>query len=122
MSSFLTPPIVTPNITDRPVREPASEWASSTLDALGPISCAEDQIASNLPTHGLHVPGAFPGSNPKAGDIQQDTENVKDTPIIALQTAKGYVTTSVEDMKRLMENAGDTVRGYLPDSVAAYLR
>jgi hypothetical protein len=48
---------------------------------------------------------------------------VKDTAIGAIQSAKEYVSTlaSVEDVKRLMENTGDTVGGYLPQSVTAYL-
>ena len=43
--------------------------------------------------------------------LQQDVLYVKDVAICALQSAKGYVPTSVEDVKRLIEN---TVGGYLP--------
>ena len=113
-------------ITDNPDGEPNSaDWASSssTLDALaGPISSVEDQIASNPTTPGLHVPGAFPGPYPESGVVQQDIQYVKDTAISALQTAKEYMSTGVEDVKRLIENTGDTVGGYLPQSVTAYLR
>jgi hypothetical protein len=106
----------TQEITNHP-----TEPASSTLDAVGPISSVEDQIASNPTTPGLHVPGAFPGPYPKSG-VVQDIQYVKDTTINALQTAKGYMSTGVEDVKRLIENTGDTVGGYLPQSVTAYLR
>jgi hypothetical protein len=71
-------------------------------------------------TPGLKVPGAFPGPYPKSA-VQQDIQYVKDTAIVALQSAKEYVSTSVEDVKRLIENSGDTVGGYLPQSVTAYL-
>ena len=118
-----TPPLLTQKITDRPVSEPASDWASSTLDALGrPISSISSVGASNPTTPGLHVPGAFPGPYPKSDVVQQDIQYVKDTAVSALQTAKEYMSTSVEDVKRLMENTGDTVGGYLPQSVTAYLR
>jgi hypothetical protein len=119
-------PLITPNLTDRPVHEPSSQWASSTLDALGPISNVqpEDQMASNATTPGLHVPGAFPDAPPNAAVVQQDLQYLKDAALNALQTAKGYVPTNVGlgDVKRLIENTGDTVGGYLPQSVTAYLR
>ena len=120
---MLNPPLSTKNITDRPVSQPASDWASSTLDALGhPISSISNVGASNPTTPGLQVPGAFPGPYPKSDAVQQDIQYVKDTAIGALQSAKEYVSTSVEDVKRLVENTGDTVGGYLPQSVTAYLR
>lgn len=122
---MLNPPLLSPKITDRPVGEPASDWASSTLDALGPTNIStnvEDQIASNPTTPGLHVPGAFPGPYPKSSAVQQDVQYVKDKAISALQSAKDYMSTSVGDVKRLIENTGDTVGGYLPQSVTAYLR
>lgn len=118
---MLSSPLVTPKITDRPVREPASEWAFSTIDALGPVS-SQDQIASNASTPGLQVPGAFPDPYPKAVVVQQDIQYVKDAAFNALQTAKGYMPTSVEDVKRFMEHTGDRVGGYFPQSVTAYLR
>ncbi|KAF8815261.1 hypothetical protein BYT27DRAFT_7334025 [Phlegmacium glaucopus] len=110
-------------VIPKPVREPSSEWSSSTPNAPEPqaVSSPKDQIASNPTTPGLHVPGAFPGNIPKSGDdIQQDTEYVKHVAISAFQTAKGYAPTGVEDIKRLIQNAGDTVGGYLAESVAAY--
>lgn len=121
---MLNSPLANPKITDRPVGEPASDWASSTLNALGPqaTSSVEDQIASNPTTPGLHVPGAFPGPYPKSNVVQQDMQYVKETAINALQTAKEYMSTGVDDVKRLIENTGDTVGGYLPQSVTAYLR
>ena len=76
--------------------------------------------ASNPTTPGLHVPGAFPDLFPKS-DVQQDIQYVKGTAINALQTAKEYMSTGVEDVKRLMENTGDTVGGYLPQTVNALL-
>ena len=100
---MLNPPLVTRTITDHPVVE-------------------DHQIASNPTTPGLHVPGAFPDPYPKSGVDQQDLQYVKDTAINALQTAKEYMSTSVEDVKRLIENTGDTVGGYLPQNVTAYLR
>lgn len=119
---MLNPPPLTQKISDRPVTEPASDWASSTLDALDhPTSSISNIGASNPTTPGLHVPGAFPGPYPKS-DVQQDVQYVKDTAISALQTAKEYMSTSVGDVKRLVENTGDTVGGYLPQSVTAYLR
>lgn len=111
---MLNPPLVTPKITDR---KPAA-----TLDGVGPVSSVEDQTASNPTTPGLHVPGAFPGPYPKSGFVQQDIQYVKDTAISALQTAKEYMPASAEDVKRLIENTGDTVGGYLPQSINAYLR
>jgi hypothetical protein len=107
-----TPPLVTPN----------SEWASSSLSALGPVSHVEGQIDSNLSTPGLHVPGAFPLPHNNDAAIREDTPYFTDAAIGALQTAKAYVPASVEEVKRLIGNAGDTVGGYLPESVAAYLR
>ena len=118
---MLDTPRLTSKLSDYPVREPASEWASSTLNALEPRSYVEDQVASNATTPGLQVPGAFPEPHSKLM-LQQDVLYVKDVAIGALQSAKGYVPTSVEDVKRLIENAGDTVGGYLPQSVTAYLR
>jgi hypothetical protein len=117
---MLNSPLVTPKTTDRLVREPASDWASSTLDALDPIS-SQDQFPSNPTTPGLQIPGAFPGPYPKAIVVQQDIQYVKDTALYALQTAKSYAPASVGDVKRLIENTGETVGGYLPQSVAAYL-
>jgi hypothetical protein len=121
---MLNSPLVTPKITDCPVGEPVSDWASSTLNALGPQanSSVEDQIASNPTTPGLHVPGAFPGPYPKPSVIQPDMQYAKETAINAVQTAKEYMSTGVDDMKRLIENTGETVGGYLPQSVTAYLR
>lgn len=87
-----------------------------------PNLSVEGQVVSDPTTPGLHVPGAFPKSPLISNDIQQDTQSVMDAAIDTLQTAKGYVPTSVEDMKRLIENASDTVGGYLPQSVASYLR
>lgn len=117
-----TSPLTT-KITDSPVRESASEWVSSTIDAPAPISSPQDQlIASNPATPGPHVPGAFPDPYFRPGVVQQDVQYVKDAAINAIQTAKGYVSTGVEDMKRLIENTSDTVGGYLPQSVTAYLR
>ena len=109
---MLNSPLLTQKTTDR-------EPASSTPDGLGPITSAG---ASNPTTPGLHVPGAFPGPYPKSDTVQQDLQHVKDTAISALQTAKEYMSTSVDDVKRLIENTGDTVGGYLPQSVTAYLR
>ena len=104
---------MTQKITDHPVGEPS----------LGPISSVEDhQIVSNPTTPGLHVPGAFPDPYPNSSVGQQDIQYVKDTALNALQTAKEYMPTSVEDVKRLIENTGDTVGGYLPQNVTAYLR
>ena len=65
------------------------------------------------------MPGAFPGPYPKSDNVQQD---VKDAAISAMQTAKEYISTGVEDVKRLIENTSDTVGEYLPESVTAYLR
>lgn len=111
---------MTAKLTDTPVRESASEWASSTFDALqGQI---QDQIPSAPDTPGLHVPGAFPGPYPKADVVQKDMQYVKDAATTAFQTAKEYVPTSVDEVKHLIENAGDTIGGYLPQSVATYLR
>ena len=118
---MLNPPIVSQETTDHPLSEPPSDCASSTFDSIPSVD--DHQIASNVTTPGLHVPGAFPGPFPKSGVVQQDIQHyVKDTAISALQTAKEYMPTSVEDVKRLIENTGDTVGGYLPQSVTAYLR
>ena len=106
---MLSPP---PATSDTPTPKATFEGAPSDLDELGPV---EDQVASNPATPGLHVPGAFPGVT------LQDTY-VKDAAITVLQTAKGYVPTSVDDVKRFVENTGDIVGGYLPQSVAIYLR
>jgi hypothetical protein len=112
-------PLVSQETTDHPLSEPPSSTPGPSVD---------DHIASNatVTTPGLHVPGAFFGPYPKSGvvkqDIQQEIQYVKDTAISALQTAKEYMPTSVEDVKRLVESTGDTVGGYLPQSVTAYLR
>jgi hypothetical protein len=118
------PPLLTQKITDSP-SEPASDWASSTIDALGrpqANSSISNVGASNPTTPGPHVPGAFPDPFPKSDVVQQDIQYVKDTAKSALQSAKEYMPTSVEDLKRLMESTGDTVGGYLPQTVNAYLR
>ena len=122
---MLSPPIVSQETTDHPFSEPPSDCASSTqvFDSIPSAQVDDHQIASNVTTPGLHVPGAFPGPLPKSGVVQQDIHYfVKDTAISALQTAKEYMPTSVEDVKRLIENTGETVGGYLPQSVTAYLR
>ena len=87
-----------------------------------PNISVEGQIVSDPTTPGLHVPGAFPRPPLISNDIQQDTQSAMDAAIGTFQTAKGYVPTSVEDMKRIIQNAGDTVGGYLPQSVASYFR
>ena len=110
---MLSPPLLNQKISDRPVSEPASNWAQAALDPI--IS------TTGVTTPGLHVPGAFPDPYPKS-DVVKDVQYVKDTAISALQSAKEYVSTGVEDVKRLMEDTGDTVGEYLPQSVNAYLR
>ena len=114
--TMLSPPLLNHKITDPPVSQPASDRA-----AHGPIISRIGDVNSNPTTPGLHVPGSFPDLNPKS-DVQQDIQYAKDTAISALQSAKEYVSTSVEDVKRLMEDTGDKVGGYLPQSVNAYLR
>ena len=84
-----------------------SDWA-----AHGPIISRIEDVNSNPTTPGLHVPGAFPDLYPKS-DVQQDMQYAKNTAI----SAKEYVSTSVEDVKCLMEDTGDTVGGSLPQSV-----
>jgi hypothetical protein len=104
---MVNPPLLSQKITDR---QPISDWA-----ALHPTS------DSKPTTPALHIPGAFPDTYPKSDVVQQDTQ-YKDTAINALHSAKEYMTTSAGGVKHLMENTGDKVGGYLPQSVNAYLR
>ncbi|KAF8153734.1 hypothetical protein B0H34DRAFT_64962, partial [Crassisporium funariophilum] len=120
MTSFNPPPL-TPKISTRNPGEPASEWASSTLAAIEPIAQPETESEYSVPTTpGYEVPGAFPGPHLKPSVVQQDAAYVKEAALNALQTAKGYVPTTTE-VKKALSSAGETVGGYLPQSVAAYL-
>jgi len=102
---------------------------SSTLSALGPVTSeaypadrpTENEKPVENTTHPAWTdPGSttstpgqlhFPGSYPGPVDSKEETKDVKEVTATALETAKEYVVT-----------AGETVSGYLPESVAAYLR
>lgn len=105
-------------------REPADQWASHTIQALSRDDNAPPdkqetpfQSHSTATTPGQHIPGAYPAQTSElsarhatAEVLQSDAEYVKDAALSALHTAKEYVGS-----------AGETVGGYLPPSVAAYL-
>ncbi|KAF8883901.1 hypothetical protein CPB84DRAFT_1789676 [Gymnopilus junonius] len=114
--------------------EPPSEWASSTLTALGPAESKSGpaeatQLSNRDPatpsstggasstatTPGVPVPGAYPRENHVgSSSISEDAHYVKDTAVHALETAKEYVVTT-------SEHVGAKVGEYLPESVASYL-
>ena len=106
-------------IDGSPVSTPAHEWAQQTTSALDSNSHATyvhtdgSTTGSTATTPGLEFPGSFPhelkSTEPK--DALQPI--VSDIP--SLQTAK-------EDVTRMMENVGETVKSYLPASVAGMLR
>ncbi|KDR78062.1 hypothetical protein GALMADRAFT_245041 [Galerina marginata CBS 339.88] len=122
-------PALDPLPTPRDKDEPPSQWAASTIDALAPgppglhsadkppggmaaVTSTYNTPAyppSTATTPGNEFPGAFPRGH---GQSQSGvtTQDVRDAAASAMETAKGYAIS-----------AKDTVGGYLPSSVAAYL-
>ncbi|KAF9446267.1 hypothetical protein P691DRAFT_215498 [Macrolepiota fuliginosa MF-IS2] len=94
--------------------DPASEWANSTLSAL---DTTEEVQSSTTP--GPALPGAYPYT-PSSLEPGPSFEEVKDTAREYLYAAGQYVP-SHEDIKKMAQNAGSTVRGYIPNGVATYL-
>lgn len=94
--------------------EPASEWANNTLSALD----SSEQLHSAA-TPGPELPGGYPYT-PSSLEPGPSFEEMRDTAKEYLYAAGQYVP-SHEDVKKMAQNAGFTVRGYMPNGVAAYL-
>jgi len=101
--------------------EPASKWADNTLSALDSADHVSRTTAippgPDLP--GPDLPGAYPYT-PSTLEPGPSFEEVRDTAKEYLQAAGQYVP-SQEDLKKVAQNAGSTIRGYIPNGVAAYL-
>ncbi|KXN87832.1 hypothetical protein AN958_08071 [Leucoagaricus sp. SymC.cos] len=95
--------------------EPASEWANHTISALDSTGPPE----LNASTSGAQFPGSYPYS-PTTLEPGPSFEEMKDTAKEYLCAAGQYVP-SQEDVRRIAQNASTTVRGFIPDGVAAYL-
>jgi hypothetical protein len=88
---------------------PAREWAETTDN-----NVLETQNPSTpLHTPGLRIPGSFL-EDPKPEAVSGGGETL-------LDTAKRYLPAQ-DDVQRAMTNAGQAAKGYLPQSVASYLR
>ncbi|KAF8957161.1 hypothetical protein BDZ97DRAFT_1847597 [Flammula alnicola] len=113
--------------------EPPAQWALHTLDALGPVmsepypadepahiagTAGTEDLLNQQPSStattpgsvGQLVPGAFPGGGNVPPVHQHDAHGVNDVGHTALETVREYAVKT-----------GETVGGYLPASVAAYL-
>ncbi|CAA7263933.1 unnamed protein product [Cyclocybe aegerita] len=121
--------------------EPASQWARSTLSALDtehtnttgqPPSLSSnsypysvEKVDRGFTQHtpdspGVKVPGAFPGASSQAKDVGGNAQNVKQTALDALETAKGYAYNAGGVAKEYAQSAGQAVGEYIPPSVSAY--
>jgi hypothetical protein len=93
--------------------EPASEWSSNTISALD----STEKEATTSP--GPELPGGYPYT-PSVLEPGPSFEEIRDTAKEYLCAAGEYVP-SQDDMRRMAQNAGTTVRCYFPNGVAAYL-
>lgn len=96
--------------------EPASKWADNTLSAL---DSAEHATHTPAVTPGPDLPGAYPYT-PSTLEPGPSFEEVRDTAKEYFQAASQYVPTQ-EDLKKAAQNAGSTIRGYIPNGVVTYL-
>ncbi|KAF5353358.1 hypothetical protein D9756_007808 [Leucocoprinus leucothites] len=95
--------------------EPTSEWSNPTMST--PESSEKTQPSAITP--GLDIPGGYPYS-PSTSEPGPSFEEIKGTAKEYFSAAGQYVP-SQEDVKRVAQNAGSTVRGYIPNGVASYL-
>ncbi|KAJ3561522.1 hypothetical protein NP233_g10142 [Leucocoprinus birnbaumii] len=105
------PPLSSPQLKI----EPANEWADHTITALD----STEPTQTNASTPHVDFPGGYPYT-PSAAEPGPSFEEIKDTAREYISVAGQYVP-SQEDVRRMAQNAGSTVRGYIPDGVAAYL-
>lgn len=114
---------------------PVREWANETSEALTaeaaaaakeqrpPTSEEEERhpsiphFASTAETPGPSVPGAFPKDAINDGETPVET---KDRLSDMMDAARSYMPAQ-EDVGKAITDMGQTVKSYIPDSVAPYL-
>lgn len=95
--------------------DPVGEWANNATSTFD----STEQFHSATGTPGPNLPGAYPYT-PSSLEPGPSFEEVRETAKEYLHAAGQYVP-SQEDIRRMAQNAGSAVRGYIPNGVAEYL-